>query len=119
MEADLWVHKLGMDPMTVIRKMTLGAAGVMGAAGESGSLSEGKFADPIAVRGDPLRHLDVLREARIVVAKGVHSPRPAMEPIAREMIWVNTQGVTTADLTTFSYRHRRVPLYPLEPEARW
>ena len=31
------------------------------------------------------------REARIVIAKGVHSSRPAMEPIARE----------TADLTIF------------------
>jgi imidazolonepropionase-like amidohydrolase len=70
MEADLWVHELGMDPMTVIRKMTLDAAGVMGAAGESGSLSEGKFADLIAVPGDPLRHMDVLREARIVVKHG-------------------------------------------------
>ena len=59
------------------------------------------------------------REAKILIAKGVHSPRPAMEPIAREMIWVNTPGVTTADLTTFSYRHRRVPLYPLEPDAAW
>ena len=38
MEADLWVRELGMDPMTVIRKMTLDAAGVMGAAAESGSL---------------------------------------------------------------------------------
>jgi microcystin degradation protein MlrC len=55
---------------------------------------------------------------KIIVAKGVHSPRPAMEPIAREMIWVATPGVTTADLTTFSYRHRRRPLYPLEPDAR-
>jgi hypothetical protein len=33
---------------------------------------------------------------KIIVAKGVHSPRPAMEPIAREMIWVATPGVTTA-----------------------
>jgi imidazolonepropionase-like amidohydrolase len=50
--------------------MTLDAAGVMGAAAESGSLREGKFADIIAVRGDPLRHMDVLREARIVVKHG-------------------------------------------------
>ncbi len=57
------------------------------------------------------------RDARIIVAKGVHSPRPAMEPIAREVIWVATPGVTTADLTTFAYRHRRVPLYPLEAGA--
>lgn len=58
-------------------------------------------------------------DMKIVVAKGVHSPRPAMEPIAREMIWVATPGVTSADLTTFTYRHRRVPLYPLEAGTIW
>jgi microcystin degradation protein MlrC len=57
------------------------------------------------------------RDAKIIVAKGVHSPRPAMEPIAKKMIWVATPGVTTADLSTFTYRHRRVPLYPLELDA--
>jgi len=56
---------------------------------------------------------------KIIVAKGVHSPRPAMEPIARQMIWVASPGVTTADLSTFTYQHRRVPLYPLEPETVW
>lgn len=55
----------------------------------------------------------------IIVAKGVHSPRPAMEPIARQMWWVATPGVTTADLATFRYHHRRVPLYPLEPDTAW
>jgi len=70
MEADLWVRELGMDPMTVIRKMTLDAARVMGASSESGSITEGKFADVIAVRGDPLRHMDALREAKVVVKHG-------------------------------------------------
>jgi imidazolonepropionase-like amidohydrolase len=70
MEADLWVHELGMDPMTVIRAMTLDAARMMGADRESGSITEGKFADVIAVRGDPLRHIDVLREPRIVIKHG-------------------------------------------------
>ncbi len=56
-------------------------------------------------------------DARIIVAKGVHSPRPAIEPVARLMIWVATEGVTTADLTSFIYHNRRVPLYPLEPIA--
>lgn len=56
---------------------------------------------------------------KIVVAKGVHSPRPAMEPIAKQMIWVATPGVTTADLGTFTYRHRRVPLFPLERDTHW
>lgn len=56
---------------------------------------------------------------KIIVAKGVHSPRPAMEPIARQLIWVASPGVTTADLSTFTYHHRRVPLYPMEPETTW
>ncbi len=70
MEADLWVRELGMDPMTVIRAMTLDAARVMGAERESGSIAEGKLADVIAVRGDPLRHIDVLRDPRIVIKHG-------------------------------------------------
>ena len=70
MEADLWVRELGMDPMTVIRGMTLDAARLMGADRESGSIAAGKFADVIAVRGDPLRHIDVLREPRIVIKHG-------------------------------------------------
>ena len=70
MEADLWVRELGMDPMTVLRKMTLDAARMMGADRESGSVAEGKYADVIAVRGDPLRHIDVLRDARVVIKHG-------------------------------------------------
>lgn len=56
---------------------------------------------------------------KTIVAKGVHSPRPAMEPIAKELIWVATPGVTTADLSTFRYQNRRAPLYPFEPDTVW
>ena len=70
MEADLWVRELGIAPMTVIRGMTLDAARVMGADRDSGSITEGKFADVIAVRGDPLRHIEVLRDPRIVIRHG-------------------------------------------------
>jgi microcystin degradation protein MlrC len=58
-------------------------------------------------------------DMKIIVAKGVHSPRPAMEPIARQLIWVASPGVTTADLSTFTYQHRRVPMYPMEPDTTW
>ena len=58
-------------------------------------------------------------QIKIIVAKGVHSPRPAMEPIAKELIWVGSPGVTSADLSTFTYRHRRPAIYPLEPDTRW
>jgi imidazolonepropionase-like amidohydrolase len=70
MEADLWVRELGMDAMTVIRGMTLDAARMMGADRDSGSIAAGKFADVIAVRGDPLQHIDVLRDPRIVIRHG-------------------------------------------------
>jgi microcystin degradation protein MlrC len=54
---------------------------------------------------------------QVVVAKGVVSPRPAYEPIAAEIILVNTPGVTTSDLSFFDYRRRRVPLFPFEKDA--
>ncbi len=56
---------------------------------------------------------------QVVVAKGVQSPRPAYEPIAAEILLVNTPGAAAADLSTFTYQHRRVPLYPFEPDATY
>jgi microcystin degradation protein MlrC len=56
---------------------------------------------------------------RVVVAKGVISPRPAYAPIAAELIAVDTPGVTAADLSRFTYRRRRRPLYPFEPDATY
>ena len=56
---------------------------------------------------------------RVVVAKGVVSPRPAYQPIASRIILVNTPGVTTADMTTFTYHRRRKPLYPFEEDAAY
>lgn len=56
-------------------------------------------------------------DQQIIVAKGVHSPRAAFEPIAAELIWAGTPGCTSADLSTFTYRHRRRPMYPFEPDT--
>ena len=55
----------------------------------------------------------------IIVAKGVHSPRAAFEPIAAELIWMNTPGCTGADLNGLVYKHRRRPMYPFEDDARY
>jgi imidazolonepropionase-like amidohydrolase len=70
MDADLWVRVLGMDPMWVLRRMTLDAAAAMGVDRENGSIATGKYADIIAVGGDPLRHIDVLREPKLVIRHG-------------------------------------------------
>ncbi len=55
----------------------------------------------------------------VVVAKGVVSPRPAYQPIASEMVTVNTPGATSADMSTFNYRRVRDSLYPLDLDARY
>jgi len=56
-------------------------------------------------------------KVKIIVAKGVHSPRGAFEPIAAELIQLNTPGCTSADLSTLHYRLRRRPMFPFEPDA--
>lgn len=50
----------------------------------------------------------------IIVAKGVHSPRAAYEPIAADMIWLNTPGCTSADISALEYVHRPRPMFPYE-----
>ena len=58
-------------------------------------------------------------EFDVVVAKGVVSPRPAYQPIASEMISVNTPGATSGDMSRFEFKNVRKSLYPLDPEARY
>ena len=55
----------------------------------------------------------------IVVAKGVVSPRPAYQPIASEMVTVNTPGATSGDMSTFQYEKVRKSLYPLDLKAQY
>ncbi len=56
---------------------------------------------------------------QVVIAKGVMSPLAAYAPIAAEIVMVNTPGVTSSDLSTFTYHHRRRPLYPFEMDATY
>ena len=55
----------------------------------------------------------------IIVAKGVHSPRAAYEPIAAEMIQLNTPGCTSADVSVLDYTYRRQPMFPYERATRY
>lgn len=49
-----------------------------------------------------------------IVAKGVNAPIAAYSPVCPTIIQVNTPGVTQADMTLFTYQHRRKPLFPFE-----
>jgi microcystin degradation protein MlrC len=50
----------------------------------------------------------------IIVAKGVHAPVTAYAEACKTFLRVNTPGITAANMTDFSYRHRRRPLFPFE-----
>ena len=51
---------------------------------------------------------------RILIVKGVVAPRAAYEPVAGEVLLVDTPGVTSDNPAAFPYQRRRRPLYPLE-----
>jgi imidazolonepropionase-like amidohydrolase len=70
-ELDAWVNEFGIEPMAAIRAATYWPAVAMKVDAEVGTISEGKYADIIAVRGDVLRHIDVLRDVDIVIKRGI------------------------------------------------
>ena len=53
---------------------------------------------------------------RILIVKGVVAPRAAYEPVAARFILAGTPGETADDPRRLPYRHRRVPLFPLEED---
>lgn len=53
-------------------------------------------------------------EFRVLVAKGVHAPVAAYAPVCRQLIRVDTPGVTTANMERLTYHHRRRPMFPFE-----
>lgn len=65
-----WVRAYGMEPMDVIRAATFWPAVAMNVERENGTVAVGKYADIIAVRGNPLRDIGVLRNVDVVVKRG-------------------------------------------------
>jgi imidazolonepropionase-like amidohydrolase len=60
----------GMTPMQAIQAATTADADLLGVAAQLGSITKGKLADIIAVRGDPLHDVRVLEEVRFVMKEG-------------------------------------------------
>jgi len=70
-ELDVWVNEFGFDPMEAIRAATYWPSVAMGVSNDVGTVTEGKYADIIAVRGDVLRHIDLLHDVDIVMRRGI------------------------------------------------
>jgi imidazolonepropionase-like amidohydrolase len=69
-ELDAWVNLLGQDPMTTIRAATYWPAVAMRKEREVGTISPGKYADIIAVKGDVLRYITLLQRVDLVMKHG-------------------------------------------------
>ena len=70
-ELDIWVREMGIEPMEAIRSATYWPARLMGVENEVGTVSEGKYADIIAVEGDVLRYINLLQDVDLVIKRGV------------------------------------------------
>ncbi|HVT57305.1 MAG TPA: amidohydrolase family protein [Thermoanaerobaculia bacterium] len=70
-ELDAWVNTFGVPAMETIRAATYWPAVFMKADKEAGTVAAGKYADLVAVRGDVLRHIDLLQNVDLVIKHGV------------------------------------------------
>ena len=61
----------GLTPMQAIQTATVNAADLLGWADRVGSVQPGRFADIVAVDGDPLKDIRELERVRFVMKGGV------------------------------------------------
>jgi imidazolonepropionase-like amidohydrolase len=61
----------GLSPADAIRAATVNAAELLGWQDRVGAVEAGKFADLIAVRGDPLADITILRQVKFVMKEGI------------------------------------------------
>jgi imidazolonepropionase-like amidohydrolase len=66
-----YLVRLGLRPLTAIRMATTWAAELMGWSDRVGSLAPGRFADLVAVDGDPLVDVTLLERPVVVVKGGI------------------------------------------------
>ena len=70
-ELDVYVNQFGMSPLAAIQTGTLNAADLMGWTDRVGSIEPGKWADIIAIEGDPLKDVKILQHVPFVMKSGV------------------------------------------------
>lgn len=69
-ELDVWTNEFKMDAMYAIKAATYWPAKSMGVDNQYGTISEGKYADIIAVKGDVLRYISLLQDVDLVMKHG-------------------------------------------------
>ena len=69
-ELDVWVNEFDIDPMYAIKAATYWPSVIMKVSDEVGTVTEGKYADIIAVKGDVLKHINLLQDVDMVIKHG-------------------------------------------------
>lgn len=69
-EIDVWVNEFGIDASYAIKSATYWPAKMMGVDDKYGTISEGKYADIIAVKGDVMRWVSLLQNVDMVMKHG-------------------------------------------------
>lgn len=69
-ELAVWVDVMDIPVMDTIRAATYWPAVMMGVSDKVGTVSEGKYADIIAVKGDVLRYINKLSDVSMVMKNG-------------------------------------------------
>lgn len=80
-EVEVYVRDYGMSPLAALQTATLNAADLMRWSDKVGALEPGKWADVIAVEGDPLEDVRLLQRVPFVMKGGVvykDEAQPAM-----------------------------------------
>lgn len=67
----VYMVEAGMKPLDAIKSATLAGAKLVGAEKDLGTVEAGKFADLIAVPGDPLADITLMTKVRFVMKGGV------------------------------------------------
>jgi imidazolonepropionase-like amidohydrolase len=65
-----YMVKYGMTPIQAIRSATTTPAEMLGMSNDLGSITAGKYADVVAVKGDPLSDITVLQQIDFVMKGG-------------------------------------------------
>jgi imidazolonepropionase-like amidohydrolase len=67
----VFMTEAGMPAMEAIQSATVSAAGLIGVADKIGSIEKGKFADIIAIDGDPIKDIQAMGRVTFVMKEGV------------------------------------------------
>lgn len=102
-ELDVYVNQYGMSPLAALQSATLNAADLMRWTDRVGALDPGKWADVIAVQGDPLEDIKLLQHVAFVMKGGViykNEVQPTLHdvPVAQRSVQNSTTAASAAEM---------------------